>query len=188
VNARIESLHLIESACWREIERAAREREHAWRTMALATVRHAATDGAASADARIVILREASSSERELIFFTDDRSPKLAQLRRHPQGTLVLWSARLGWQLRLRVRLAAEEDGLQVSSRWARLKLTPSAQDYLSPEAPGTPLLQPSTERAARDYFAVIRAQVQAMDWLELHADGHRRAIFDAQGARWVQP
>jgi hypothetical protein len=29
---------------------------------------------------------------------------------------------------------------------------------------------------------------VQSIDWLELHADGHRRAIFDETGARWVQP
>jgi hypothetical protein len=29
---------------------------------------------------------------------------------------------------------------------------------------------------------------VEAVDWLELHAEGHRRALFDAQGARWVAP
>jgi hypothetical protein len=40
----------------------------------------------------------------------------------------------------------------------------------------------------ARAYFAVISAEVESTDWLELHADGNRRAIFDAQGARWVQP
>ena len=39
-----------------------------------------------------------------------------------------------------------------------------------------------------RDYFAVIEAAIDAIDWLDLHPDGHRRAIFDARGARWVQP
>jgi hypothetical protein len=29
---------------------------------------------------------------------------------------------------------------------------------------------------------------VQSLDWLELHPDGHRRAVFDAAGGRWVQP
>jgi hypothetical protein len=29
---------------------------------------------------------------------------------------------------------------------------------------------------------------VAAVDWLELHADGHRRAAFDDQGARWLVP
>ena len=40
----------------------------------------------------------------------------------------------------------------------------------------------------SREFFAVVQARVQTIDWMELHADGHRRAIFDARGARWVQP
>jgi hypothetical protein len=34
----------------------------------------------------------------------------------------------------------------------------------------------------------VVTAQVTAVDWLELHAEGHRRARFDQQGARWLAP
>jgi pyridoxamine 5'-phosphate oxidase len=34
----------------------------------------------------------------------------------------------------------------------------------------------------------VVDAQVQAIDWLELHPEGPRRAIFGAGSARWVQP
>jgi len=29
---------------------------------------------------------------------------------------------------------------------------------------------------------------VQTTDWLSLDPSGHRRAIFDPAGARWVQP
>ena len=129
-----------------------------------------------------------ATASKELVFYTDDRSPKLAQIRAHPRGTLLMWSALLGWQLRLRVTLAPMDDGLEVSSRWTRLKLSPAAHDYLSPMAPGTPLGQPSQERGSRAYFAVVSARVTSLDWLELHADGHRRALFDDQGARWVQP
>ena len=38
MNTRIDSLRLIETACWQELARAAREREHGWRVMTLATV------------------------------------------------------------------------------------------------------------------------------------------------------
>jgi pyridoxamine 5'-phosphate oxidase len=185
MTARLDSLHEIESACWAQMEQACRERDHAWRTMALAT-----RDGD-RADARTVVLREASRSAGTLLFYADDRSPKLDQLRRHPKGTLLLWSPALGWQLRLRVHLKPVPDGLDVTSRWARLQLTPAAQDYLSPLAPGQALqadVPSTTGRAARDYFAVVSAQLEALDWLELHAEGHRRAVFDARGARWVQP
>ncbi len=46
----------------------------------------------------------------------------------------------------------------------------------------------PAHPPVARDYFAVIDATIESIDWLELHPDGHRRAIFDGHGARWVQP
>jgi hypothetical protein len=34
----------------------------------------------------------------------------------------------------------------------------------------------------------VVTAQVLTLDWLSLDPAGHRRAVFDAAGARWVQP
>jgi hypothetical protein len=85
--------------------------------------------------------------------------------------------------------MAVQTGGLQVSSRWARLKLTPAAQDYLSPLPPGSPVAERyEPERATRSHFAVISARVLSTDWLELHADGPRRAQFGADGARWLQP
>jgi hypothetical protein len=182
MNGRIESLRLIEMSCWQQLERAAVERDHPWRTMALAT-----TDGEAG-HVRSVILREVDAAARRLVFYTDVRSPKVAQLAAHPVGTLLGWSAALGWQLRLRCRFAVDHGGLAASSRWARLKLTPAAQDYLSPLAPGAVLGAHDGPRVPREAFALVEGQVESVDWLELHADGHRRALFDDRGARWVQP
>lgn len=188
MNARIESLGLIHQACWLELQHAAQQRGHPFRLMALSTV--ADTPAGPQAELRHVVLREVRADAGTLVFFTDARSPKVAQMRTHPQGTLLVWSERLGWQLRLRVALQPETEGLGVSSRWARLKMTPAAHDYLSPLPPGTPVdHRYAPERASREHFAVVNARVQAIDWLELHADGHRRARFDAQGAgQWLTP
>ncbi len=180
--ARIESLQLVQTACWRELERAARERDHAWRVLSLATIEG---DRAAS---RSVVLREAVQQRHELIFYCDTRSAKVAQMRAHPLGTLLAWSPLMHWQLRLEVTLQVADSGLEVSSRWARVKLSPSAQDYLAALPPGTPVDRYSPERATREHFAVVMAHVTGVDWLELHADGHRRARFDTQGARWLAP
>ena len=195
MTGRLESIEAVQAAVWRELEQAARSKDHAWRTSVLATA-----DGD-RADARTVILREVDAPAQLLRLFTDARSAKAAQLQCQPGGLIVMWSAALSWQLRLRVMLTLHTDGLAVSSRWARVKLTPAAQDYLSPLAPGAALGElgapglandgsaPVTpDRESRAHFAVIEAQVTTIDWLELHADGHRRAIFDAAGARWVQP
>lgn len=180
--ARLESLPEIEAAVWRELALAVRHKKHAWRVAVLATL-----DGD-RADARSVVLRDLEAQSRTLLIYTDSRSPKARQLAAHPQGTLVLWSEALSWQLRLCVNLTLETSGLRVSSRWAQLKLTPAAQDYLSPLAPGSELVNAKTPRQSRDYFAVVTAQVQSVDWLELHAEGHRRARFDASGANWLAP
>jgi hypothetical protein len=181
--SRIDSLALIEASLWRELQQAAQQPGHEWRTMALATVQ------GDEAQARTIVLREVDAQARQLIFYADARSAKVLQMKARPVGTMLCWSSRISWQLRLRVRLSVQTSGLAVSSRWAKLKLTPAAQDYLSPLPPGSPVAERfAPERASRSHFAVVTAGVLSVDWLELHADGHRRASFGPDGAQWLQP
>jgi hypothetical protein len=181
---RLETLPAVEDAIWRELGLAVRTKGHDWRVGVLATVNEGA------ADARSVVLRDLELQSRTLLIYTDSRSPKTQQLQARPQGKLVLWSEALGWQLRLSVALSLETSGLRVSSRWAQLKLTPAAHDYLSPLPPGSVLSggTQAPERTSRDHFAVVAARVDAVDWLELHREGHRRARFDAAGSAWLTP
>lgn len=184
---RLATLGAIEAAIWQQLALCIADKSHPWRTPVLATV-----DGE-RADARTVVLRELDERQKQLLIYTDERAGKVRQLLSHPHGTLVMWSQPLGWQLRCRVRLAIETSGLAASSRWARVRLTPAAQDYLSPLPPGAPVATPAPpppphEPVAHDYFAVIEAAIESIDWLELHPDGHRRAVFNGHGARWVQP
>lgn len=179
-------LSQLEQALWRELEAAPRDRSHGWRVASLATL---GEDG--EAQVRSVVLRDVDTAERSLVIYTDARSPKAAQLARHPRGQLLCWCPRRSWQLRMDVSAEVQTSGLDVSSRWARLKLSPGAQDYLSPVPPGTPLadVRPVVERASRNHFALIVARVHDIDWLELSEDGHRRALFAADGRRtWLQP
>lgn len=181
--ARLESLAAIEAALWHELATAASNPQHGWRRLVLAT---RAGD---AADARTLVLRELDTDERTLLFYTDARSAKVLQIAHRPAGTLVAWCAALSWQLRMRARLEVQAEGLAVSSRWARLALTPSAQDYLAPAAPGTPIdpgFVPSP--AGRTHFALLSARIESIDWLELGERVHRRASFDAAGARWLVP
>ncbi|WP_201494459.1 pyridoxamine 5'-phosphate oxidase family protein [Rubrivivax sp. A210] len=180
MSARLDDLEAIEAAIWRELESAARIRNHPWRVGVLATI-----DGDA-ADARSVVLRDLHTATRTLLIYLDPRSPKARQIAAHPLGTLVMWSATMGWQLRLRAHLTVQASGLEVSSRWARMKMTPGAQDYLSPLPPGSPIAHPNPERGSREHFAVMSVKVLAVDWTEVHAQGHRRAQFDELGRRWV--
>ena len=178
-------LHAIHAELWQQLASAASGMDHPWRTPVLATI------NGHLADARTVVLREVDVREQRFLIYTDERAAKVPQLLNHPVGTLVMWSAEIGWQLRCRVHLALEMTGLAASSRWARIKLSPAAQDYLSPLPPGTPLdadAAPAHDAVARDYFSVISAKVLSIDWLELHEEGHRRARFEGNSARWLQP
>jgi hypothetical protein len=182
MSTRLQSLPEIEHACWAALSEAAHDRYHDWHHLVLATVNGNA------ADARTVILRDVDLEAQRLVFYTDDRSPKVAQMRAHPRGTLVAWSPRASWQLRLQVTLAVADDGLDVSSRWARVKLSPGAQDYLAALPPGTPVSEFTPERESREHFAVVTAQVDAIDWLELDPAGHRRARFERGSRGWLTP
>ena len=179
---RLETLTDVETAVWAELIAAVRDKTHPWRVGVLAT-----TDGEMG-DARTVVLRDLDATTRTLLIYTDARSTKARHTQSHPRATLVLWSEPLGWQLRLRVSLELHTAGLTVSSRWAQLKLTPAAHDYLSPLPPGSTVEHPLPQRGSRAHFAVLAAEVTAIDWLELHAEGHRRALIDAGGRRWVAP
>ncbi len=182
---RLGTLPEIEAALWQRLGAAVTDKAHEWRTPALATV------NGDVADARIVVLREVDARQKQLLFYTDERAGKVSQLLNRPHGTVLMWSRKLGWQLRCHVRLSLEMSGLSASSRWARIKLTPAAQEYLSAMPPGAPLADvrhAGSGAVAREYFAVIGADVERVDWLELHPDGNRRAIFDDEGARWIQP
>ena len=194
MNARLQELDEIEESIWSELERCVAVRPrvepgepdvhppHEWRVAVLATV----DDG--QADARTLVLREVDAVERRLVFYTDARSPKVRQIEQSPKGTLIFYSRKLGQQLRMQVRLNVETDGLAVSSRWARLQTSAGARDYLSVAAPGRPLDAPHPKLGARDHFAMIEAMAETVDWLELHPDGHRRAVMSRAGSHWVQP
>ena len=192
---RLQELDEIETSIWSELEHcvAARQRSepgqtdadeppHEWRVAVLATV----DDG--QADARSLVLREVDAAERRLIFYTDARSPKVRQIEQSPQGTLIFYSRELGWQLRMQVRLNVETAGLAVSSRWAKLQTQAGARDYQSVAAPGRPLDAPLSELGVRGHFAMIEAMAETVDWLELHPQGHRRAVLSGSRSHWVQP
>lgn len=172
---------------WHELDRATREREHAWRKPVLATVCADLTP-----QARTVVLRGADVQRGELRVFTDRRSPKVAELQERPHAVLVFWSAVLSWQLRAEVDVAVLERGPEVDAAWARVRDSAAARDYLAPVAPGQLALVGGGvggEPGADHHLAVLVARVRAMDWLELRGDGaHQRCRISLDGVQRLVP
>ena len=176
----------IRQRTWLELERAVQDRDHAWRTPVLATL-----DKDGAPNARTVVLRHADAALQSLQFFTDCRSPKIAELIHQPSAMLVFWSKRLNWQLRVRAEIGVQTTGPQVDVVWEQLSQSAAAGDYLSVDAPGDELpvepVVPSVVKATH-YLAILEAKVQEIDWLELSRSGHRRAVFGKDTWQWRVP
>ena len=140
--ARPSTLTEIEAAVWQQLDAAVNDKAHEWRTPVLASVNGDA------ADARVIVLREVDARQKQLLFYTDERAGKVAQLLNHPRGMVVMWSRALGWQLRCHVRLALEmslhEDSerralegelAELETAWRRAEeIAAIADDLLVPE------------------------------------------------------
>jgi hypothetical protein len=172
---------------WKELGRASQDRHHAWRTPVLAT---ATPDG--SVNARTVVLRGVNLTANEVLVYTDQRSSKVAELAFKPGGMFVFWSERLGWQLRMKVHITTLTTGTEVEERWKRIKESASANDYIHPTAPGSPLASGAEASPAlpstKNHFTVLVAKITEMDWLELASGGHRRARMTSDTWEWLTP
>lgn len=173
----------IRRAIWEQLERAAIDRNHAWRMPVLANV-----DEHGSPQARTVVLREALEESQRLLVYTDHRSPKALALAVNPESVLVFWSKALSWQLRVSLRARIETRGTMVEEAWETLLHTAAAADYLSPQAPGSLMPAHSGEPAEQSAFAIIIASVLRIDWLELGTEGHRRALLTPEEFQWLVP
>ena len=177
-------LSTLTGSIWRELELANTDRQHQWRTPVLASI-----DTNGLPQARTVVLRKVCHHTQTLQFFSDARSPKVAQLRASGQIQLVFWSSELKWQLRVSAQARVETSGAGVDKAWQGIKLGPARQDYLSQFAPGDAL--PDTATTALDespHLAIISAEVTHMDWLSLSSEGHQRAEISATAVRWLTP
>jgi pyridoxamine 5'-phosphate oxidase len=187
---RLETAEGIRKRVWMELARAALDRHHEWRTPVLATLGLNGTP-----NARTVVLRKTDAAAYSLDFYTDNRSQKIAELTAQPQATLLFWSTRLNWQLRVRVTIATHTSGQQVDAVWAKVKQSRAAGDYLTVTAPGdqSSEIDTTTTRMYVDakgphHLAILNAQVDEIDWLELSRDGHRRARLSAAAWQWLTP
>ncbi|CAH0268244.1 pyridoxamine 5'-phosphate oxidase family protein [Roseomonas sp. CECT 9278] len=169
----------------------AADRRSAFHTPTLAT---RALDGAPSL--RTVVLRRFDRAARVVSLHTDRRSPKAAEIAAEPRVALHGYDAGRQVQLRLAGAARLHVDGALVEAAWAASRAT-SRATYATAQGPGAPVPAPppaprDTE-AGRAHFAVVTLRIDALDWLQLAAEGHRRARFawDPAGvlsAGWVAP
>lgn len=181
-----QSQHLPENLVaivWQELIRATKDRHHAWKRPAFATI---GLDG--NPQVRTIVLRHANQSLSTLYAYTDLRSPKCEEISKCNRAQLAFWSERLRWQLRVSLDASIHRHGDLVDSAWASVSQSKSSKDYLGNQSPGTLMSSNKfndeflSEATPNHHLAVLSFKVTSMDWLELGKDLHRRAQINSVG------
>jgi pyridoxamine 5'-phosphate oxidase len=179
---------------WALAERGVADRHSVWHTPTLATMRNGGLP-----DLRTVVLRAASRSEWTMRMHTDWRSAKAQQLASSPDVAMHVYDPRQKLQVRIYGHASLHLDDDIAEAAWAATRPR-SRIGYAQRQPPGERLeaepVSPAAEPvgdAGRCNFAVIIMRVTSIDWLQLAAAGHRRAMFarDSAGSvtgAWLAP
>lgn len=135
---------------------------------------------------RTLILRDTNIATRELVFYTDRRSPKTREIAANSRVSCHFYSATRQTQYRFYGDAELCTDGTEWNAHWCGLK--PYAmRDYASDLAPGDTGTAHYLDALAEQNFALILYRFRALDWLNLSRQGHQRCAFTWQGDAFAQ-
>jgi len=165
-----------------------------------------ATQRAQGLGIRMVVIRKVVPQERALLFHTDRRSAKAAELTENPAVSWLFYDDASKIQIRLEARTTLHQYDTLANEAWQQTSL-PNRREYLTTLPPSTPVTEPLSglpenvsareltkeeSEKGRLNFMVVTSRVHTIDWLHLDRKGHQRAQFNytekALSARWVIP
>jgi hypothetical protein len=194
------TLENIERDCWDLLLQGSLKGRDGFHTFALGTRK------GEDVDMRTLVLRKVEKSERRIFTHTDARSPKVDQIESGASAGLLFYDPVRKIQIRIKARAFMHREDHIAISMWDETRLS-ARKSYLSLKSPGHLLGQgedglpehlkgrdPDMEEslAGLPNFLVLGFEVIRMDWLYLHSQGHRRAVFEyneaGYDAFWINP
>ncbi len=183
------SLDELCDAIWREMANDSRSLDSSWRTAVLGTQ---AQELESESTIRTVIVRGVDVSTRRIFCFSDFRAKKISQIQLHPRVDWLFYDPREKVQVIASGTAEIHHNNERARAEWINVPIL-SRLNYCAEFAPGTELNEPGSglpKNLHRDTatiedtefglanFAVIEAEIDRMDWLQLTPEGPRRAIF----------
>ncbi len=153
---------------------------------------HTPVVASADAELRVMVLRNFDPELWTLRFHTDARAPKCATITEDSKLGVLFYDPAAKTQIRARGQGRIITQGQLVDAAWAASSEY-ARRCYLAIDAPGARASEATSglprevegikpDEAsllpARDNFAVLDIALDALDWLYLAHDGHRRARF----------
>ena len=156
---------------------------------------------------RTLILRRQNLKEGLLVFHTDQRSKKFVELQKNSKACLMGYNHSKKYQLRFRGEVTLHFQNAVAKNGWNNLSPS-SRKTYLTQYSPGEVALAPSSgfdpnfDNSILDNenlelglqrFVVCDFKVLQIEWLYLHPEGHRRALFTNDDklnwlCQWLHP
>ena len=170
------------------LTRGVADRKSPFHTPTIATV---GIDG--NPQARVIVVRKFLPDERILLFHTDLRSPKIVEIERNKQIAWLFYHPSEKLQVRIsgKAKIHFDENDVLKLKQWqgtwnfgrrCYMGKAPSqfAQNATSGLLEAIAEVEPTTEESEAGFpnFAVISTKINSIDYLELHAKGHRRSLF----------
>ena len=176
------SLSALATRIWTTLAQAIDEPANPWRTPVLAT------SGPAGPNARTVVLRGVTRPGYELLAFSDARTAKVVELTAEPRAAWLFYDPQERVQLRAVTTVRLHTADAVAQRYWHRLPAVNRCQ-YQSANPPGRTVAAPADGHILTPgdagHLTVIVATVEALDWLWLGPEQHRRARFARQAGEW---
>jgi len=179
---------------WDMLYQASVNRNDPMRTPALATL------DKAKPQVRTIVLRGVAIKERELLCFSDRRSPKVSQILETSTVEYLFYDPKEKIQIRASGETKLEWESETCRGYWKKLNIA-GRSSYAAEVLPGAtqevdasglpPNWSATLPLQLTDYafenFCLLKTTVHYMDVLHLHSEGHQRAGFWWEGEAWKQ-
>lgn len=165
---------------WKELECAVKENTHPFRVCSLASL-----ESPELIKQRMVILREVTP-ENNLLFYTDIRSAKIAQLETNSYASVLFYNPKIKLQVFIRGTVTIHTNDELWQDHQLKIE-GKSINDYNTQSPPGKRIKNPlKVQRTNQLNFALLELIPQTIEYLKLRSEPNRlRAIFIKTGEQW---
>jgi hypothetical protein len=160
-----------------ELLRSNKDRKHPFRFAQLATF------GNSFPELRTVVKRQ-MNQDWQFLFYTDQRTAKVAEIRKNAAVSLHFYDTKKQLQLRIRGKAKIIESGSLFEEHLSRAKAAPSVKDYCSILPPSKPL-EGALDYGEQMYFALLLIETEEVDVLQLSRSGHQRLLAERRAGEW---
>jgi len=156
-------------------------------------------------NAYTIVLRDVELAKHQLIFYTDQRSEKVQQIKDNPNLTAVYYDNATHIQLILKAEATIYHQNDIAKQHWQHSGFK-GRRSYLAQQAPSSVLNEEGDgleylnskkfdddDPAGFENFGVVILNVNYLEYLQLHREGNRRARFIAKThsgwmGEWIVP